>query len=116
MHIDIDNFLVLKVQNKIIGCIAVEIYKKVGLLRSLTVDKKEQKKGYGVALTEFLFSYVKKKKVEQLYLLTTTASEFFKKFGFQVIDRTEADQAIQDTTEFKDLCPCSAILMKKHLT
>ena len=41
------NFFVLKVENRVIGSIGVEIYPKVGLLRSLAIHPNYQRRGLG---------------------------------------------------------------------
>jgi amino-acid N-acetyltransferase len=49
-----------------------------------------------------------------LYLLTTTAREFFAGRGYRAIDRADAPERIRGTTEFSDLCPASATAMVKE--
>ncbi|TKX55964.1 GNAT family N-acetyltransferase, partial [Halorubrum sp. SP9] len=53
--------------------------------------------------------------VDTLYLLTTNAPGFFTELGYVEIDRSVAPRAIQQTTEFDDLCPSTATCMKKTL-
>ncbi len=57
-----------------------------------------------------------KKEIKKLFLLTNTASDFFKKIGFNQINRSEADPLIQPKEEFSYLCPYSAIVMVKDLS
>jgi len=45
-------------------------------------------------------------------LLTETASAFFQKFGYEIIDRQTAPKEIRMTSEFQELCPDSAKLMR----
>ncbi|WP_228434553.1 hypothetical protein [Natrarchaeobaculum aegyptiacum] len=51
--------------------------------------------------------------VDALYLLTTTAVDFFAARGYDEIDRADAPDAIRNTTEFADLCPSSATCMRR---
>ena len=53
--------------------------------------------------------------VETLYLLTTTAPEFFGERGYAEVNREEAPEAIRGSTEFADLCPTTATCMRKRL-
>jgi amino-acid N-acetyltransferase len=53
--------------------------------------------------------------VGTLYLLTTTAREFFADRGYAEVERTEPPEAIRATTEFADLCPSTAACMRKRL-
>jgi amino-acid N-acetyltransferase len=53
--------------------------------------------------------------VSTAYLLTTTADEFFADLGFEEIPRETVPPSIQTTTEFSDLCPETAVCMKREL-
>ena len=48
-------------------------------------------------------------------LLTTTAEDFFVRRGYGVVGRDAAPAVVQKTTEFRSLCPDSAVCMMKHL-
>ena len=50
-----------------------------------------------------------------LYLLTTTAEEFFARCGYEPIDRSRVPEAIRATAEFQSLCPASSVCMRKRL-
>ncbi len=49
--------------------------------------------------------------VQQVYLLTETAADFFPRFGFQPIARSAVDPAVQTSIEFTSACPASAVAM-----
>jgi amino-acid N-acetyltransferase len=53
--------------------------------------------------------------VEQVYLLTETAVNYFEKIGFSSVTREEVDERIKKTREFSVLCPDSAVTMIRHL-
>ncbi len=99
-------------KSKVVGIAGVEIFKDYGLLRSLVVNKSFREKGFGKTLCLKLIEYAKINKVKELYLLTTTAKKFFKKIGFDEFERALVPSTIQNTTEFKYLCPPSATCMK----
>jgi len=86
-----------------------------GLLRSVAVEKSVRGTGVGTELCEALEREARDAGVERLYLLTTTAAGFFADRGYEGIDREDAPEAIQGTTEFDDLCPTTATCMKKSL-
>ena len=50
-----------------------------------------------------------------LYLLTTTAEQFFPKFGFERIARADVPATVQASVEFTSACPTSATVMRKTL-
>ena len=107
--------IVARHYGRLIGTIALEVYKEVGLLRSLAVAPEQRNRGLGKALYERIVAYAQLRGVETLYLLTTTASEYFSKLGFQVLDRKQVPAEIGATEEFRGLCPSSAVCLSKKL-
>ncbi|MGD2096333.1 MAG: arsenic resistance N-acetyltransferase ArsN2 [Desulfobacterales bacterium] len=109
----------LKAQNKnastISGVVGLEMKGNVGLLRSLAVAETYRRKGLATQLVGKIEEYARTKKLDTLYLLTLTAEDFFSARGYQKTDRKTAPPALQETTEFKSLCPQSAVCMKKHI-
>lgn len=59
---------------------------------------------------------MQKRGVKQAYLLTDNASNYFERFGFEIIDRQHVDDAVKKSVEFMQLCPESATAMRKTLT
>ncbi|SER70932.1 arsenic resistance N-acetyltransferase ArsN2 [Natrinema salaciae] len=98
-----------------IGIGGVELYGSHGLLRSVVVTEPNRGRGYGAALVDALEEYARANGVESLYLLTTTAAAFFRRAGYEAIERAAVPPRIQRTTEFAALCPASAICMKTAL-
>lgn len=98
-----------------VGIGGIERYDSVGLLRSVVVEQSARGNGFGVAVCERLERQARTAGVETLYLLTTTASEFFADSGYVTTERTDAPDVIRQTTEFDEFCPTSAICMKKQL-
>ncbi len=115
VHLKAACFFLGHAQSRVIGIGGMEIYGEYGLLRSLVVDKPFREKGYGRELCFKLIEYAKSNGVREIFLLTTTAKNFFKKLGFNDVDRITAPSVIQNTTEFKDLCPLSASCMNMKI-
>jgi amino-acid N-acetyltransferase len=114
--IDDDKLLYLLINDeKVIGTAGLEIFEDCALLRSVSVLKEEQGKGYGKVINEQIESYAKESGINCLYLLTTTAKDFFDKQGYCVIKREESPEALKQTAEFTSLCPSSAVVMKKRI-
>ena len=112
----LQHFLVAKAKDgSVMGAIGVELYHDVGLLRSLVVHPAYQGKGLGKRLTREVESFAQQKSIKTLFLLTTTAAEFFPKIGYQVIQRDRAPLSIAKTQEFKNICPVSAVCLFKNL-
>jgi len=116
VDLDEDKILYLLMEGaKAIGTVGLDLFDDCALLRSVSVIKEEQGKGYGKFINEEIEKYVKESGINCLYLLTTTARGFYEKQDYCVIDRSEAPLAIQQTAEFTSLCPASAVLMKKRI-
>jgi amino-acid N-acetyltransferase len=106
---------VMEEGDKVIGTVAIEYDFSTALLRSLSVNPAKRKAGIGKQLVDFIENYVKAQGVQSVYLLTTTAADFFSKRGYHVIDRAHVPAFIQQTSEYCTVCPSSAIVMKKIL-
>jgi amino-acid N-acetyltransferase len=109
-HSQID-FIIAKNDDQIVGCIGIEKYGTEGLLRSFAVDSAFRKKGFGRELYKRLMEYAVQSEIQTLHLLTTTAREYFLKSGFGVQHRSNAPEAIRNSTEFKSLCPSTSVYM-----
>ena len=68
--------------------------------------------GVGRALFEAAATQASLENVRRLYLLTTTAREYFLKLGFEVMERESAPPEIRHTAEFASLCPSTAVCMR----
>jgi amino-acid N-acetyltransferase len=97
------------------GLVGLEIYGTDALLRSLVGDETARGKGLGSALVDHAEQYAASKSVRSIYLLTTTAEAFFKRLGYERIDRSRAPPSIKETHEFASLCPASSAFMVKTL-
>lgn len=114
--IDEDKLLYLLMNDETaIGTAGLEIFEDCALLRSVSVIKEEQGKGYGKIINHQMEKYAKESGIDCMYLLTTTAKDFFDKQGYCAFKREESPEAIKQTAEFSSLCPSSAIVMKKKL-
>ena len=97
------------------GLVGLEVYGTDALLRSLVVGENARSKGFGSALIEHAEQYAASMSVRSIYLLTTTAEAFFKRLGYERIERSQAPPTIERTREFASLCPASSAFMTKRL-
>jgi amino-acid N-acetyltransferase len=93
----------------------MERYGESALLRSLVVGPSHRRGGFGHQLVTRLEREAQVAGVEQLVLLTETAEEFFRAIGYATIDRRYVPEKIQQSAEFRSLCPASAVCMRKLL-
>ena len=111
----IDSFVVAENKGKVVGVAGVERCGDFGLLRSVAVDPAVRGRGVGAAMTEWLIADSEATGLHALYLLTTTADGYFPSFGFKKTARDTVPAEIQQTSEFKDICPSSATVMHREL-
>jgi amino-acid N-acetyltransferase len=97
------------------GVVGLEPLGEAGLLRSLAVGQELRNSGLGTRLVREVEAAAVEHRVRELFLLTTTAEPFFGRRGYQRRSREEAPRAIQETTEFKSICPSTAAFMAKAL-
>jgi len=107
--------LVVQRNARIVGCAAVEMYGAAGLLRSVAVDEAQRGAGLGHQLTQAALDLARARGLKTVYLLTTTAAEFFPRFGFREIARDAVDPAVQRSVEFTKACPADAVAMRADL-
>ena len=107
---------VVEEDNIVIATVAVEYDYNDALLRSLSVSEEKRTLGIGKKLVGFIEDYVKRQGVQNIFLLTTTAADFFSGRGYKIIDRTNIPAFIQNTKEYSVLCASSSTLMKKQLS
>jgi amino-acid N-acetyltransferase len=108
-------FWVAEDQDRIVGAVGLESLGAAGLLRSLVVAPSHRQHGLASSLTAILEREARANGVEVLVLLTETAEAFFKRHGYQVIEREYVPDEIKQSAEFQSLCPASAICMTKSL-
>jgi amino-acid N-acetyltransferase len=50
-----------------------------------------------------------------VYALTTTAERYFPRLGFEVIERADVPAPVQESLEFRSICPASAVALRLKL-
>ncbi len=110
-----DQMLVARAGHRIVGCAGLELYEDGALLRSVAVDAEYRGSGLGSDLTRAAIRLAEQSGAPFVYLLTTTAEQFFPRFGFEVVDRADVPASVTASAEFAYACPSSAIIMRKRL-
>ena len=112
-----NHFLVVKnsTASSVIGVVGLEPRGDVALLRSLAVAEACRRQGMATQLVSKIEEYARSQGVAVIYLLTLTAEDFFAERGYQKTDRESAPPGLQETNEFKNLCPQAAACMQKNL-
>jgi amino-acid N-acetyltransferase len=111
-----DAYAVARRGEELVGVAALEAYGRTGLLRSVAVASGERKRGTGIALVANRLTAAANQGLESVYLLTTTAAPFFRRFGFANADRCSAPAELQASPEFAAICPASATCLRLRIT
>lgn len=113
---NLPGFLLAYQDGVLAGCAALESYGSHALLRSVAISEAQRGKGLGSMLVRKMLDQARAAGIEDVVLLTTTAADFFPRFGFRVIMRADAPSPVQDSIEFKSACPDSAVVMLLDLS
>jgi len=97
------------------GLVGLEIFGDVALVRSLVVAPMHRGSGEGAALLRHAEDHARGRGVREVYLLTTTAEQFFAKHGYRQAPRDSAPAPIRSTREFADICPASSAFLTRRL-
>lgn len=106
--------LIARGDGGVCGCVALELYESAALLRSLAVDAALRGRGMGKTLADAALALASQHGVRDVYLLTETAPNFFRRLGFEDITRAAVPASVQASVEFTSACPQTARAM--HLS
>lgn len=109
------HFIIAEIMGKIVGCAAIEVHGNYGLFRSLAVIDAFRNLKVGSGLLNRIIQLSKNMELNELFLLTTTAPDYFRRAGWEQISRNEVPTQIAESTEFTSICPSTAICMNKQL-
>jgi amino-acid N-acetyltransferase len=107
-------FYVCETETERIGVCGLKQYHEVGLIRSVVIEESARGNGYGTRVCNKLLARARSVGISTVYLLTTTADEFFERLSFERIARETTPPSIQSTSEFSDLCPAIAACIKRE--
>jgi len=108
--------VVARTGSRLVGTIGLEPCGLAGLLRSLAVAPDVRGHLIGQSLCRRVISHARMLGIERLYLLTTDAERYFARLHFKRIERSEAPSQIQATTQFRSLCPATAVCMARDIS
>jgi len=106
-------FVVREDDGRVVGVAGLEVHGEDGLLRSVAVDVDYRGQGLAKALVEAALERAQRVGLRSVYLLTTTAGDYFARHGFAGCPRDKAPPAIQESWEFRAGCPSTAAFMKR---
>lgn len=108
-----DAFVVAESEGDIVGAGGLEPAGANALLRSIVVAEAARSGGVGQRLVERLLADADARGLQNVYLLTTTAADWFPRFGFRRVERASVPPAVSGTWEFRTGCADTAIAMAR---
>ena len=112
----IRDYFVVRKEGRIVACAALHVtWVDLAEIRSLAVDEQEQKQRIGSLLVEACIEEAKELGIPRIFCLVRNPA-FFKRHGFQLIDKTELPQKVWAEC-FR--CPkfpnCDEVALIRHL-
>lgn len=101
--------------DRLVATAGFEKHGNIALLRSVSTIEAVRGRGLGKKITANTEDYIRDIGANEIYLLTTTAKDFFDKLGYETINREDAPDPIKQTKQFTGVCPSSATIMRKVL-
>jgi N-acetylglutamate synthase-like GNAT family acetyltransferase len=99
-----------------VGFAGLEVHGEDALLRSLVTLPPVRGRGIGTAMVAALEFEARLHGCRSLWLITTTAADFYERLGYARCERAVVPPAIRETAEFVTLCPANADVLMKRLT
>lgn len=99
---------------RLLGVVGVQWLADGALLRSLAVAPEARDRGIGAALCDAAIRAVEGQGRAPLWLLTTSAQDYFGRRGFELVARDQVPAAVRATAQFASLCPASAAVMRRR--
>jgi amino-acid N-acetyltransferase len=112
---NLSSFIVAEEGGRVIGAVGLEKFGSVALLRSAVVSEGRRGGGVGRRLVEHILDYAESDGIEELFLLTTTAENYFPRFGFTRTTRSAVPPAVKASAEFRGACPDTALVMTRRI-
>ena len=109
------SFIVAEDKDEIAGVAGLEKFGSAALLRSAVVAPEHRGSGIGRQLVEQLLERAEEAGIDELYLLTTTAENYFPRFGFTRTTRAAVPDVVKASAEFRGACPDTAVVMTQRV-
>lgn len=106
-----EGYALIRDGSALVGVAGIEVYADVALLRSVAVAPAQRSRGLGRVLVADRLRAARQRRLSCVYLLTTTAAEYFQGLGFAKVERAAAAVQIQQSREFASICPASAVCL-----
>ena len=100
---------------RVVGVVGFDCASGDALLRSLAVAPDWRGHGLGEQLVARREAAAKAAGVSRLFLLTTSAADYFLRLGYHEVPRADVPAEIAAHAQFRSLCPASARCLSRRL-
>ncbi|ONC62724.1 arsenic resistance N-acetyltransferase ArsN2 [Burkholderia pseudomallei] len=111
----VTNFIVAVDSESVIACGGLEFHDAFALMRSIAVAGDARGAGLGKAIVSSLLTECRRRAIQSVVLLTTTAELYFADQGFVRVTREDVPRPLLASAQFQGVCPGSATTMLKVL-
>jgi protein-tyrosine-phosphatase/N-acetylglutamate synthase-like GNAT family acetyltransferase len=108
-------YAVFRDGDEVIAVAGLEVHGAQGLLRSVAVAPAHRAADLGRLLVDDRLGEARERGLASVYLLTTTAADYFGRLGFTRVARESASAPLLHSPEFAAICPATAVCMVKPL-
>jgi amino-acid N-acetyltransferase len=112
----LESFMVAKAAGKLVGVIGLEVYGRVGLLRSLCVEPAYRGQGIARGLNARILAHAHLRRIDTLYLFTVKAVRFSAKLGFTKTDKERIPKGIRSSWQFRSFDRYPVVCMMKKIS
>jgi len=102
-------------QGRLVAAAAVERYGSFGLLRSVIVVADRRGAHLGRSIVAAAEELARESGVNDMFLLTETAVDWFPRLGYVPIVRNEVPDIVRGSIEFTTACSTTAVAMRRLL-
>ena len=99
----LDTFWVVEREDRLVGCVGLEVYGEAALLRSVITSPELRGQGYGDVLVGRAFDEARKRGVKRLYLFTMDKAPFFARHGFERCTMDDFEPTARQCTQYSIL-------------
>jgi amino-acid N-acetyltransferase len=99
----------------VVAAAGIERFGSAGLLRSVVVAEYRRGAGLGRAIVAAAEERARGLGLDELFLLTESATAWFPRLGYEPIARSEATAVVGESIEFTTICRDTGIAMRKRI-
>lgn len=108
-------FIVARQNGRVVGCAGLESFGEDGQLRSMAVHWTSRNAGLGTSLHGRLLFEAVQAGVRNLYVVTTTAADFFTRQGYRKIQPADVPPGVLASEEYAAFVPGGGVVMSRKV-